>query len=62
MNTYKKETIYKNKRINLGVEIGIFPLDSWNDDLKKAKLEAKRNQGNMIGLLLTKFDRPIINN
>ena len=49
MSTYKEETNVKNK-LALGVDIDIFPLDHWDDDLEKAKQESVR-----IGKLMSKL-------
>ena len=43
-----------NNGVFLGVNMDVFPLDAWNDDLKKAKREAKYIQKNMFYLGLTK--------
>ena len=33
MTTRKEQTVYKNRGVELGVEIDIFPLDTWDDDI-----------------------------
>ena len=43
MTTRKVETGYNNG-VELGVDIDLFPLDAWDDDLKKAKKEAKEEE------------------
>lgn len=53
MTTRKEENNMKSK-ISLGVDIDIFPLDYWDDDLEKAKKEAIRIRRNMSWLDLTK--------
>lgn len=57
METRKVETNIDNG-VELGVDIDIFPLDAWNDDLEKAKQEAKYIKTNMLYLSLTKLDKP----
>ena len=41
MTTRKDESGYDNG-VMLGVDIDLFPLDAWDDDLEKAKQEVKR--------------------
>ncbi len=62
MTTRKEQTVYKNKKVVLGVEIDIFPLDAWNPDFEKAKNEAKRVKRNMSFLKLTKLDKLCLEN
>lgn len=57
MTTRKVEGSYNNG-VELGLDIDIFPLDAWDDDLEKAKQEVKRQQKNMFRLGLTKLRRP----
>lgn len=57
MTTKKDEFGYKST-IDLGVDIDIFPLDNWDDDLEKAKKEAKYIKKNMSGLGLSKRTKP----
>ncbi len=57
MTTRKDEFGYNNG-IELGVDIDIFPLDAWDDDLKKAKQEVKCIRKNMVCLGLTKLKKP----
>lgn len=59
MTTRKEQTIYKNRGVELGVEIDIFPLDTWDNDLNKAKLEAKRIKKLQSWLKATKLDKPL---
>ena len=56
MTTRKDESGYDNG-VDLGVDIDLFPLDAWDDDLGKAKLEAKRIQRLMLCLGLTKVKK-----
>lgn len=62
MTTRKEETVYRTKGVDLGVEIDIFPLDEFDDDLVKAKKEVKRIQNNMLWLGRTKLDKPLSSN
>lgn len=62
MTTKKEQTIYKNKKVNLGVEIDIFPLDSYDNDLEKAKLEVKKIRKYQKWLKVTKLDKPLNTN
>lgn len=57
MTTRKIEFVYKSG-IELGVDIDLFPLDAWDDDLKKAKKEVKYINRNMGGLTLSKLKKP----
>ena len=57
MTTRKVEEGYNNG-VTLGVDIDLFPLDAWDDDLKKAKKEVKYIRKNMFCLGLTKLKRP----
>lgn len=56
MSTRKDEIGYDNG-VELGVDIDLFPLDAWDDNLEKAKLEAKRIQRLMLCLGLTKVKK-----
>lgn len=47
-----------NNGLELGVDMDIFPLDAWDNDIEKAKKEVKRAGRNMLGLGLTKMKRP----
>lgn len=58
MTTRKEETVYPNKGVELGVEMDIFPLDAFDNDIEKAKKESKRIQRLMHYLLCTKVDKP----
>ena len=57
MTTRKEEFSYNNV-LELGVDIDLFPLDAWDDDLEKAKKEAKYIGKNMFRLVLSKLKRP----
>lgn len=59
MTTRKEQTVYKNKGVELGVEIDIFPLDTWDNDFDKAKLEVKRIKNYQKWLKATKLDKPL---
>ena len=56
MTTRKDEFGYDNG-VTLGVDIDLFPLDAWDDDLKKAKKEAKSIKKNMFRLTLSKLKK-----
>ena len=56
MTTQKIESITDNG-VTLGVDIDLFPLDEWNDDLPKAKKEAKYLSKKMFMLSLSKLDK-----
>ena len=58
MTTRKEQTVYKNRGVELGVEIDIFPLDTWDDDIDKAKSEVKRIKKYQNWLKVTKLDTP----
>ena len=55
MTTRKVEGDYNNG-VTLGVDIDIFPLDAWNDDITKAKKEARRIKRNMLLLGFAKLE------
>lgn len=57
MTTRKDETGYACD-IPLGVDIDIFPLDYWDNDLEKAKREAKKINGYMHHLGLSRLSKP----
>jgi lipopolysaccharide cholinephosphotransferase len=57
MTTRKVEAGYDNG-LELGLDIDVFPLDHWNDDLEKAKQEVKHQKRNMFRLGLTKLQKP----
>lgn len=61
MTTLKVETGYDNG-LELGVDIDLFPLDAWDDNLKKAKKEAKSIKKDMLCLGWSKLIKPISNN
>lgn len=56
MTTRKIELGYNNG-VELGVDIDLFPLDAWDDDIEKAKKEAKYIGEKMHGLTLAKFQK-----
>lgn len=53
--TTRKEEFNMDNGVALGIDIDIFPLDSWNDDLGKAKCEVKKISKAMFRLGLTKM-------
>lgn len=57
MSTRKVEGSYDNG-MALGLDIDVFPLDYWNDDLERARGEVKHQQRNMFRLSLTKLQKP----
>ena len=57
MTTRKIEGSY-HSGVELGVDIDLFPLDAWDDDLTKAKREAKYIKWNMRCLTLAKLKKP----
>ena len=57
MTTRKVEGGYNNGA-ELGLDIDVFPLDNWDDDLEKARQEVKCQQRNMFGLNLAKLRKP----
>lgn len=58
MTTRKIETFYPQMKIELGVEIDIFPLDAFDNDPRKAKREIRRIQKSTDWLLIAKMDKP----
>ncbi len=57
MSTRKEETNINNG-VALGLDIDIFPLDAWDNDLEQAKREVKHIRKSMFRLGLTKLDKP----
>lgn len=57
MTTRKVELGYDNG-VELGIDIDLFPLDAWDDDLRKAKKEAKRIRTYISYLGLSKLNKP----
>lgn len=47
-----------NNGVDHGLAIDVFPLDHWNDDLEKAKVEVKRQTQSMFRLGLSKLYKP----
>ena len=62
MSTRKDETVYPSKGVNLGVDIDIFPLDTFDCDLEKAKKEVARIKRYMSWLGFTKIEKPQTSN
>lgn len=60
--TTRKIEFTSNNGIELGVDIDLFPLDAWDDDLDKANKEVKYIQKNMYYLSLTKSKHPSTSN
>ncbi|MBQ3182953.1 MAG: LicD family protein [Clostridia bacterium] len=56
MTTRKVEPV--DNGIDLGVDIDLFPLDAWDNDLKKVSEEVKYINKNMFKLSLTKLKKP----
>ena len=54
IHTIKEEYSYENS-VNLGLNIDIFPLDYWKNDLMEAKKESKIINRYMLGLTLSKL-------
>ena len=57
MTTRKVETGYDNG-VELGIDIDLFPMDTWDNDLQKAKKEAKQLLRNIFFLTLSKKQKP----
>ena len=57
MSTRKIEGGY-NSYVALGLDIDVFPLDHWDDNLEKAKQESKHQKQNMFRLVLSKLQKP----
>ena len=55
--TTRKDEFGRNNGIELGVDIDIFPLDTWDNDLQKAKREAKFIEKNMKYLDFSKLKK-----
>lgn len=60
--TTRKEEFNIDNGVELGVDIDIFPLDHWDDSLKKAKKEAAYIKKNMFYLGLSKCKRAVADN
>lgn len=60
--TTRKEEFNAQNGVEVGVDIDIFPLDYWDDDLDKAKKEAARISKYMSWLNLAKRSRSTIQN
>lgn len=59
MSTRKIE-FYFEPLVDYGVDIDIFPLDYWDDDIEKAKKEVVKIQRNMFWLDYSKYSSPTI--
>lgn len=57
MSIIKEET-GNDHGTELGLNVDIFPIDAWPDDLVEAKREAKKIRRNMYALYLSKLERP----
>lgn len=57
MTTQKVEIGYDNG-VELGLDIDVFPLDAWDDDLDAAKREVRKQKRNIFFLGLTKLEKP----
>lgn len=58
MTTKLVETAYSNNGVELGVNIDIFPLDHFDDDLEEAKKEVRRIRRHNACLSYMKVSRP----
>lgn len=58
MTTRKEDTLYPNKKVALGVEVDIFPLDHFDQNLEIAKQEARQIRSYMNRLGFTKLRCP----
>ena len=58
MTTRKVETEYPRSKVELGVEIDLFPLDYFDNDIEVAKQEANRIKKYMNRLNYTKIRKP----
>lgn len=55
--TVKEEPGHKTG-VPLGLDVDLFPLDAWSDDIEEAKKESRFIQKNLFRLGLTKLDKP----
>lgn len=62
MTTKLVETSYPNNNLELGVNIDIFPLDYFDNDLEEAKNEIRRIRKNNACLSYMKVDKPKTSN
>lgn len=62
MTTIKEETIYPIKDIVMGIDMDIFPLDTFDNNIDNAKKEVKIIQKYMLRLGRTKLTKPLSNN
>lgn len=58
MTTRKVETEYPDSKVEMGVELDLFPLDHFDNDIEVARQEARRIKGYMVRLGYTKVARP----
>lgn len=56
--TTRKVEIGHTEGVERGLDLDLFPLDAWDDDLEKAKKEARRLKRDMFFLSLSKRDKP----
>lgn len=57
VTTVKEEPGHKTG-VSLGLDVDLFPLDAWDDDIDKARKESKYIQKNLFRLGLTKMQKP----
>lgn len=57
ITTVKEEPGHKTG-VALGLDVDLFPLDAWSDDLETAKKESRYIQKNLFRLGLTKLNKP----
>jgi lipopolysaccharide cholinephosphotransferase len=62
MTTRKVETVYPKSKVELGVEIDLFPLDNFDNNIEIAKQESGRIQSYMSKLGYTKASKPLTKN
>lgn len=62
MTTRKVETAYPKAKVELGVEIDLFPLDNFDNDYEIARQESARVKKYMNRLGYTKVSKPITKN
>lgn len=56
-STVKDETGHNNG-VKLGLNIDVFPLDEWENDIRKAEKEARHISRSIMGLGLAKLEKP----
>lgn len=62
MTTRKVETDYANSKVEMGVEIDLFPMDYFDNDIAVAKKESKRIKNYMDRLGYTKIEKLNVKN